>query len=314
MCFGLGCYFTADLIPLKITGSSIFIRKWNFWICWTFVSNLMYHWVVTYPFNFISYKKPYVHGTLLGSRTGTFIVIFRRWLEFLLAFIPHITGYHNWLYTEFSSLPLFLVSPGCEFVPFFSAKITILVGEVSDTNNHITGKYSCITFLYWVSVGLFWIAREEENLLKGLFFWIPAGSVSKTQFRETTHPISCLVGEHIWFPNFYTPKKTSISFPEIHLGPHLNSVFSKISCRLIVISLVASQRNSAILQPFFFIPQPTRYGPISKQQQKNTAGRSFRYFLKDLRMGVAGFSFGQATKNHCKTNISTYSFPLKQFG
>ena len=168
-----------------------------------YVESLSLFWcityVVTYPFNFISCEKPYVHGKLLGSITGTFIVIFRRWLEFLLAFYP----LYNWVsqlasIRNFHLCLYFGVSPGSEFIPFFFRKDYYFGWEVSDTNNHVTGKYSCITFLYWVSVGLFWIAREEENLLKGLdFLWIPAHSVSKTQFRETTHPISCLVGENI---------------------------------------------------------------------------------------------------------------------
>ena len=45
------------------------------------------------PFNFISYNKPYVYGKLLGSTTGIFVIIFRRWLEFLLAFYPP----YNWI-------------------------------------------------------------------------------------------------------------------------------------------------------------------------------------------------------------------------
>ena len=111
---------------------------------------------MTYPFNFISYKKPYVHGKLLGSITGSVIVIFRRWLEFLLAFYPP----YNWVsylavYRIFIFASISVYHRVVNLSPFFSAKITILVGEVSDTNNHITGKYSCITFLYWVSVGLF---------------------------------------------------------------------------------------------------------------------------------------------------------------
>ncbi len=91
-------------------------------------------------------------------------------------------------------------------------------------------------------------------------------------------------------------QKNLPSFPEIHLGPHLNSVFSKISRRFQYHS-----SPSSVLAVFFSLSQP---GMVRSATSKN-CWPIVPSFLKDFRRGLRDF-LGKHC--HCKTRTSPMKF------
>ena len=97
------------------------------------------------------------------------------------------------------------------------------------------------------------------------------------------------------FQIFTHPKKPPFPFQNLSWSPSKLGFLKNLLCRLIVISLVASQRNSAILQPFFSsLSQP---GMVrSASSNKKHCWTIVPLLLERLENGGCGFSFGQATK------------------